>query len=189
MGAAFAQNPFTQQCFALEWFRYAYGIDETAALQCTVQKLAKDFAANNLAIGQLIIDLTQQPHFTSRLTDGVAGTGDAAPDTGGNPPASAPPPKNPIQVALSSSQGQVGVWYVNVTVTNVGTTPITWTLPLTLNGTISGLNGAMSMVSGTTVTFSGVSYNATIKPGAANAAMFNFVLNGSQPLPPTQCGP
>jgi hypothetical protein len=186
IGAAFAQSPEIQQCFALEWFRYAFGVDETAVLQCTVQKLAKDFAGNNLAIGQLIIDLTQQPHFTSRLTDGVVGTGDPAPDTGGAPPTSSPPAPNPIQVALSTSMGQAGVWYVNVTVTNVSAAAVTWTLPLTLNGTISGLTNAVTSVNGTTVTFSGVSFNATLQPKAQ--AMFNFVLTGSQPLPPTQCG-
>jgi Protein of unknown function (DUF1592)/Protein of unknown function (DUF1588)/Protein of unknown function (DUF1595)/Protein of unknown function (DUF1587)/Protein of unknown function (DUF1585)/Cellulose binding domain len=186
MGAAFAQSPEIQQCFALQWFRYAFGVDETATLQCTVQKLAKDFAGDNLAIGQLIIDLTQQPHFTSRLTDGVAGKGDPAPDTGGTPPTSTPPAPNPIQVAMTSSMGQAGVWYVNVTVTNSGAAAVTWTLPLTLNGTISGLTNAVTSVSGTTVTFSGVSFNATLQPKAQ--AMFNFVLTGSQPLPPTQCG-
>lgn len=186
IGAAFANSPEVQQCFALEWFRYAFGVDQTAVLQCTVQKLAKDFASNNGAIGQLIIDLTNQPHFTSRLTDGVSGTGDPAADTGGTPTASSPPPPNPIQVALTSNMGQAGVWYVNVTVTNVSSAAVTWTLPLTLNGTISGLGGANSAVNGMTVTFTGVSYNATLQP--KGQAMFNFVLTGSQPLPPTQCG-
>ena len=187
MGAAFAASSETQQCFALQWFRYAYGIDETAVLQCTVQKLAKDFASSNLALGQLIVDLTQQPHFTSRLTDGVTGNGNPPPDGTATPPVSTPPAANPLQITLSSSEGQQGVWYVTVTVTNVSTAPVTWQFDLTLNGTVSQLINAISTVNGTQVQFSGVSFNAQLQPQAQ--AMFNFVLTGSQPLPPTQCGP
>ncbi len=187
MGAAFAASPETQQCFALEWFRYAYGIDETAVLQCTVQKLAKDFAGNDLAVGQLIVDLTQQPHFTTRLTDGVQGTGAPPADTTTSPPVSSPPPPNPLQIALTSSEGAQGVWYVTVTVTNVSAAPVTWQFSLTLNGVISQLINAVTTVNGTSVQFSGVSFNEQLQPQAQ--AMFNFVLTGSQPLPPTQCGP
>ncbi len=187
MGAAFAANAETQQCFALEWFRYAYGIDQTAVLQCTVQKLAKDFAANSLGISGLIVDLTQQPHFTARVTDGVSGTGNPAPDSTTTPPVSTPPAANPLTITLTTSMGAAGVWYVNVTVTNTSTAPVTWKFDLTLNGVISGLQNAVTSVNGTSVTFSGVSFNQTLAPAAQ--AMFNFVLTGSQPLPPTQCGP
>jgi hypothetical protein len=86
----------------------------------------------------------------------------------------------------------MGTWYLNAVVKNVSTAPVTWTFPLTLNGTISDLVGAVDTMTGTTPTgttyeFSGVSYDATLPPDGL-ATIF-FELTGTQPPLPAPCEP
>jgi hypothetical protein len=185
LGQKLAQSPEVQQCFALEWFRFAYGIDQTAALQCTVQKLAKDFAGNNLAMGQLILDLTQQPHFSARVSDGVQGDGSIPPDTGGTPPASMPPAPSAISLAFANpvSGDGMGHWWAQINVTNTSTASVTWKFSMTINGTLSNLFGAVTSINGTTVQFSGDSSDATLQPG--RTANVSFEVTGSAPQLPT----
>jgi cellulase/cellobiase CelA1 len=63
----------------------------------------------------------------------------------------------------------------SVTVTNLSSAPVTWTISLPVNGSIANLWNAIATPAGDMTTFTGKDYNAVLKP--QQTASFGFVAN------------
>ena len=192
LAAKLAQSPEVHACFATQWVRFAYGLDEAEEIPCLATQVATDFAKGKLEIGELLVALTQTPHFLSRLPDtdastgaggatGSGGSGNAAgaggagpagaagaasggsPGTGGQAGA---PPATTLEV---SSVPQGADWDAggcrNVTVKNAGKAAVTWTVSVDVPGTMVDVWNAEGKQTGAQATFSGKSWNASIGPG------------------------
>lgn len=57
-------------CMTKQWFRYAYGRAESDVDQCTLDRLATDFADSGRSIRELLIDITQTDAFLYRAPTG-----------------------------------------------------------------------------------------------------------------------
>ena len=57
-------------CMTKQWFRYAYGRAESDIDQCTLDRLATDFADSGRSIRELLIDITQTDAFLYRAPTG-----------------------------------------------------------------------------------------------------------------------
>jgi len=110
------------------------------------------------------------------------------------PTATTPPPSGGCKVTYARQSEWAGGFVANVTVANTGTTAVNgWTVKYTYAGDqhITSAWSATATQSGTTVTATNVSYNATIPPGgnatfgvqgtwtASDAAPTTFTLNGT----------
>jgi hypothetical protein len=110
------------------------------------------------------------------------------------PTATTPPPSGSCKVTYARQSEWAGGFVANVTVANTGTTAVNgWTVKYTYAGDqhITSAWSATATQSGTTVTATNVSYNATIPPGgnatfgvqgtwtASDAAPTGFTLNGT----------
>jgi hypothetical protein len=61
-----AASPQVAQCFARQWFRYAYGRDESAADACSVSSLERAMAESGGRISELVLALTRTDAFLFR---------------------------------------------------------------------------------------------------------------------------
>jgi hypothetical protein len=66
LGDKLAQSPKVQACLAAQWMRYAFGTEETAADQCTVQALAARFGQQNNSFMALFAELSALDSFAKR---------------------------------------------------------------------------------------------------------------------------
>jgi len=189
LGQRLATSPDAEHCYVLEWFRFAYGMDQSEDLKCTIDDLATRFATGGKKLDDLVVAIAKEPHFTTRLVD-EAPPPSAAPSASTGPPedAGAPPPPMkkpdagmppppPSNVTVSDhvdSTWSMGSCH-SVTVTNTGTSPTTWSITITISGTMTQNWSSVASAQGNQVTFSGASFNATIAPG--ESATFGYCLS------------
>jgi len=179
--AKLAASAEVQECFVHQVLRFAYGIDDQGAAADAAKKIAGAFAANGTKLRALLVAFTQEDHFVKRHTDpdvGAPGPGAPPPPPpsqgpppgsgGGGGDAGAPPPlgNDPNLVVDVKTQSQGGTAYQDdVTLTNKGTQPITWTVTLPKAGTIfNAWNTDYSESNGNFV-FVGKDYDRTVSPG------------------------
>jgi hypothetical protein len=185
LGQKLATSKDVERCFVLEWFRFAYGTDESEELTCTVDDLLSRFDSGQKKLDELVVALAKEPHFTSRLVEELAPPLSVSPpgDAGAMPPPipttkpDAGPPAPPSDLAVADhvdSQWSMGSCHT-VTVTNKGTTPTAWRITLTISGTLSQNWSSVASAQGNQVTFSGTDFNATIAPG--ESANFGYCVS------------
>ena len=176
LSQSLASSTDAQACFSLQWFRYAYGLEEDQQTRCMADALAEQFAGREASIEELLVALTQTEHFRYRL----GRSGDADPDDDGpsstpTPPDSLPggdPPDNggdvlDVQIA-TDSQWPTGSCHT-ATVTNRGNEAIDWTITRTLPGQLTSVWGATATTNGNEATFAGVDHNNILEPAAATS--------------------
>lgn len=177
LAGALAKSPDAQSCFSLQWYRYAYGIDDTADDSCGAAKLAADFQGAGLGLSALVLALVKADHFVKRVPDpddGMAAPPRPSADGGASVPP--PPPETDAGTAspVTSSNVTVDVhgqssWatgYCNdVTVTNPSSADVAWTVVLPARGMLVNVWNAQQTESGGQWVFTGESYNT---PVAAN---------------------
>jgi cellulase/cellobiase CelA1 len=184
LGARLAASADVHECFALQWFRFAYGVREADASSCTVSKLSQSFTEQGLDLDALVVALTQAPHFTRRApdieptgtpvaSDAGASTSDAGvpasdggTSTDAGPPPPPPPPPSDLMVTETIRDPSAQGWCSDVIVKNVGDTNVTWVVTLTIAGTLQTVWNAVAESAGTETRFSGVFWNAQLAPGA-----------------------
>jgi cellulase/cellobiase CelA1 len=184
LGQKLAISKDADRCFVLQWFRFAYGSDESEEQTCTVNDLLSRFDTGQKKLDELVVALTKAPHFTTRLTEPLAPPLSTAPaaDAGTIPPVpttkpDAAPPTPPSDLSVSDhvdSQWSMGSCHT-VTVTNEGTMAVTWRITLTISGTLSQNWSSTATAQGNQVTFSGADFNATIAPG--ESANFGYCVS------------
>ena len=182
-----AASPDVHACFATQWMRFAYGIQEDAETACLVDELGQGFEKNGLKIEDLIVALTLAPRFAQRTVDGSevpgSGTGTGAGggastgatsggSTGSGAGGGGPATSDLVVATTIDSQWATG-YQMSVKIENHGAAPITWSATLTVDGKITDLWNAVSVPAGTKTTFTGKDFNAVLDPGASTS--FGFV--------------
>ncbi|GAB4557391.1 MAG: DUF1588 domain-containing protein [Haliangiales bacterium] len=66
LSAALATNPQAQRCYLNQWFRYAYGRQETNTDVCTLNEIDVALQNNGYNIKELLVSLTQTQSFRYR---------------------------------------------------------------------------------------------------------------------------
>ncbi|HEX4351574.1 MAG TPA: cellulose binding domain-containing protein, partial [Polyangiales bacterium] len=169
--------------YALQWYRWAYGFSD-ATNSCLADRMQQAIGASDGSLNSIVSILTQADGFLARegVQDSLpASTASGAPTTSTPPPmvagdagaatmmapdASAPaaPPNLTVTLTVDNEwdQGFCKTYELH----NTGTTPITWSVPLDVTGTMN--NHWECQVSGSTgrVTFTGEDYNQTLQPDA-----------------------
>jgi hypothetical protein len=173
LAARLAVSAEVQECFALEWYRFAYGVSEDKD-SCGVQSVVTGFRAGGLGLQSLLVSLTQTDHFVRRIADAVssglaplagdAATGDAmAAPTGAE---AASPPADVAQVTVHTDTSWVGGYCETVTVANLTSASLQWTATLPAKGTISSVWNATATTVGSTWLLVGVDFNRSLAAGA-----------------------
>lgn len=188
LAAKLAKSPDVQACFALEWYRYAYGVAETQDSSCGAPAFVQGFVSGGLGLQQLLVALTQTDHFVRRVADAAPADAGAPPpptdDAGGASPVAdaappaldgAGPPTGNVQVSVQTQSSWQTGYCDNVTVTNGGTSSVAWTATLPAKGTINNVWNATQTTSGGSWVFMGASFNATLAAGASTS--FGFCAN------------
>nr|WP_240806817.1 DUF1592 domain-containing protein [Polyangium spumosum] len=186
LASVLAGSADVQGCYARSWLRYAYGQLDEGRLACLSSQVADDFQNGNLRVLDLLVALTRTSHFTERVADppepGVdpgAGAGGAGGDPTGSGGAGAgggdPGPTLPYAVATTVDSDWGGGYQLTVQVTNIGKEPLTWSIPMNVDGTIANIWNASYTVTDGTTHFVGAEHNAVLAPGQATS--FGFVAN------------
>jgi hypothetical protein len=178
-----AGSPETHECFALQWVRFAYGVRENGQLSCLIDEVQAQFAGGAMSIEDFVVALTQTSHFTTRVGADTGTPGDPGgpgdpgdgtePDAGPGPdPGDGGDTSDLVAVAVGTdSQWETGSCH-SVTVSNISDGDVDWKVTLPVNGMINNHWNAEMTQDGDQATFSGVSWNNVIAPGAA--ASFGF---------------
>jgi uncharacterized membrane protein YgcG len=185
LAAALAESPDVHACFALQWFRFAYGVEENASLSCAVDEVAGELSASGLKVEELFIALTRSPHFTRRMSDGSeagssggtggGGTGGTGGAGGAGGAAGGPDPGTPtgdLEVVRKNDTKWETGFCDSVTVTNKTSGPVVWSIKLSVDGSITDIWNAKAEGTTGTVTVTGGEWNASLDPQAS--ASFGF---------------
>ena len=169
-------SPDVERCFSLSWLRFAYGLRESGAQQCVVQRMQQELADQGGSLATIVAALTQSVSFYERTGDPMGPAQlmpievvpEAMPPAA--PGATQTSPGLDVQVSMSNDWG--GGYCKTYSLKNTSSAPITWSVPLMVDGKLN--NHWECEVSGDSgmVTFTGAQHNATIQPGAM--AQFGF---------------
>jgi cellulase/cellobiase CelA1 len=162
-------------CFARQWFRYAYGLMENQSLTCMLRDVQDSFRASGGNMEDLLVALVLAPHFRKRTAEGgtpepMVDAGVPMPDAGVTPMMDASiPPAPEVDVELEISDRWPTGYCARVVLTNETMSSATWTVPVTLESGYSMTSHWSSTAvstSGSVVSFVGLAWNATLAPGA-----------------------
>ena len=178
-----ANSRDVQRCYALEWFRFAYGEGKTErdgesypSCQARRFQAAIDSANGGGSLGEIFAALTQSAWFLARSgqPEPVGADEPSHEDALPSEQPAASDPQTPVGLQVERTvDNDWGMGYCNTyQLTNTGAEPITWSVPLDVRGmlnnhwecNVSGDSGA--------VVFTGVDHNKTIAPGGV--AQFGF---------------
>lgn len=174
------KSPDVEDCFALQWTRFAFGESGDGAEAAVHQRALAAFRLAGLRLDALILALTRDPRFTTRAADpsvSSAPSGDAGALPPRGPDASGPPipspdagqshSASPFRVDRNRNSDWSTGYCEQVTVTNTGTVAADWSIRLTVDGTLAqSWSCAMSPAGGGSYSVSGVDFNRHLEPGA-----------------------
>jgi cellulase/cellobiase CelA1 len=185
LGRILAASEDVERCVAIEWFRYASGMQENQELACLVDDVARSFKASGASLRDLFLALTQTAHFRGRRgnadgatsipgVDGGVVTPPPPPpaDAGAPRDASSPPPTGDLTVTRKTDSQWDKGYCEAVTVTNGGTSAAEWVIAFSVEGTINQIWNAVATGATGQVTFRGVDFNRRIEP--MQSASFGF---------------
>lgn len=168
LGRLLATRNDVHDCFAELYTQFTYGVEVDKHMRCTLTDLQHTFRDGGGTLETLVTALVATPHFIQRTG---ANTGALPPPTDPPPPpppTPQPPVPNDIDVQEKTS-ADWGVGYCkDITVTNLGTADLEWSIALSVEGTIYDLWNAVASAPNGTVTFVGESYNRVIAASAAS---------------------
>jgi hypothetical protein len=177
-----------ERCYALEWFRFAYGEGKTerdgaAYPSCQAKQFQTAVSASSGSLSEILHLLTQADWFLTRAAPPAGSVTVEDPVVAPPQPASNPaavsgsmpalanvPPELQVERTVDNDWG-MGYCYT-YQLRNTGSAPITWSVPLDVRGKLN--NHWECNVSGESgsVVFSGADHNKTIAPGGM--AQFGF---------------
>jgi len=167
-----ADSPDAQRCFALQWVRFGYGVDDEPETQCAADRVTTAWAKGGMTFEALVLALVSDPSFLARQGD-LGGTpvpdaGVPADDAGASDAAvedTAPPAD---ALVVTSKRDDYGTGYCDyVTVKNTGASARTWSVVRSPEGAITSSWKSKLVTTATAWTFTGESYNASLEPGAS----------------------
>lgn len=177
LAALLAESEAANACFALQWVRFAYGVRENGQLSCLIDEMQAQLTGGQMSIEDFVVALTQTSHFTTRVGPSTGKPGEPGepdePDAGPGPdPMPDPGTDDQVNVeVLTDSQWETGSCHT-VNVTNTSNGDLDWKVTIPVAGMINNHWNAELVQNGDQATFSGVSWNDVIAPGAA--ASFGF---------------
>jgi hypothetical protein len=189
-----AMSPEVHDCFARQLFRYAYAVEESQRTACALAQVQERFRTSNLSVPELVVALTQSPHFTRRAGDAPPPTADAgvtadastadvptatrdaggandagSPDAGGTTMGMMTP--GVTVTATRDSSWETG-FCERVTVTNTTSARVDWVVTHNIAGRVTqNWNSERTGDSGAVV-FRGAAWNRTLDP--RGTAEFGF---------------
>jgi hypothetical protein len=177
LSSKLAASEEVQSCFALEWWRYAHGAEETAEQQCGVDKVSEAFRGKGLRIDELILSIVLEQGFHTRVDDGTAAAtappaGTPESDAGTSTP---PPPTADLDVSVKTDSMWATGYCDTVTVTNKTSASVDWSTKLPADGTISTKWNVTVTTEGGSFVFRGDASNASLAAGASTS--FGFCVN------------
>jgi hypothetical protein len=179
LGQHLSQSPDVHNCYALQWVRYGYGLEENEELACLIQDVQKGFVDSNLELAALLKNLTQTVHFRFRIgnpdeiieggDDGGDDTGDDGADDVGADDGGEPFEPQPLNVDFKKDSEWDTGYCASVKVTNLGDDALTWKFKLAVDGQINQIWNASTIPipDSDELFFVGVDWNAEIGPGAS----------------------
>jgi hypothetical protein len=160
------------RCFAMQWMRFAYGVEESAELACALEALQDGFVRSGGDLRALMLATAQTAHFRVRLPGEPAPPGDpGAPSDPSGPPdpqsdPGDPPDDDPLTVTTRTDSMWPAGHCKTVMVHNAGSAPIEWRVVLAIEGTLTDHWNATATGDRGEVTFAGADWNRTVQPGA-----------------------
>jgi Protein of unknown function (DUF1592)/Protein of unknown function (DUF1588)/Protein of unknown function (DUF1595)/Protein of unknown function (DUF1587)/Cellulose binding domain len=170
-------------CYAREWLRFAYGMEDDAQAGCIAKRVQEDYSGSDGSLGALIAILTEGEQLRFRRGSGATGAVTAVTADAGSKPrtdaatTAVPDAGGPIQpvadavtAGLTLSRVVDNDWGAGYCYTyeikNQTGAPIAWSVPLDVDGTLNQHWQSEISASAGRVVFTGASYNATLEPGA-----------------------
>lgn len=175
-----ANSPDVERCFAQQAFRFGYGLSDSNDVRCAVDAVHTELTAENFTLKAMVGALTRGVHFATRVSSegGLVPepmpeplpNSDAGPmvtpSDAGMPPLN--PPEMPSDGPIARERVQDDDWGAGYChtykITNTSSMQVTWSITLPIDGTISHAWEAERSGDTTSVTFTGVSHNATLSP-------------------------
>lgn len=179
-----AASPEVRACFASQWVRFGFGVDEEQELPCLTGQLRAAYRDGDGSVEGLLRALVASPNFSTRRADpGIGQTtphqsnmsdpGDAGAPSSGGGAGGAPPVGGGQTVTVKVDSAWAGGACSTAEVFNGGGATVSWRISLDVGGALTDLWGAVDEGgAGTTRVFSGVDWNASLAPGAK--ASFGF---------------
>jgi hypothetical protein len=173
-------------CFTLQWFRHAYGVETDEEMTALAKQAAERFRGGDRTFKGLLLALLRLDRFTVRAGDEGVRPPDQTPspgpgmnrDMGGSGPGPGMNmdmgggPPSPFTAAMKRDSDWATGYCASVTVQNGGAQEGDWSVTLDIEGTINNLWNAVSTAKSGRVGFSGQSYNKTLAPGASTSFGF-----------------
>ncbi len=200
LAARLASSPEVHACFATQWVRFGFGVDEEGELPCLTEQLSAAYQEGDGSVEGLLRALVTSSHFSTRRADpeqlqtqpstpstpdetgaagaagaggGAAGSGATAPSGGGGGGGGAPTTAGDLSVTVKVDTMWAGGACSTAEVVNGGGAKTVWKVSLELGGALTDVwNAIDGGGTGTTRVFTGVDWNASLAPGAK--ASFGF---------------
>lgn len=171
-------------CFTLQWFRHAYGVETDEEMTALALQAAERFRGGDRTLKGLLLALLRLPRFTVRAGDeGVRPPDRETPAPGMNMDMGGMGPGPGMDMSGGGTQGTYEAtmkrdsdwetgYCASVTVKNGGAQEGDWSVTLDIEGTINNLWNAVSTAKSGRVGFTGQNYNKTLAPGASTSFGF-----------------
>jgi cellulase/cellobiase CelA1 len=172
LSALLAGSDEVARCFALQWLRFAYGVQENEQLSCALQQLQEGFVRSGGRIRDLLLATTRTAHFRLR-EPGEPGT--AAPDQPQEPGEPTEPPPDAgggdtMPDNLTVTTRRDSTWAEGhcdtVSVRNDSDQSLLWSIELTIEGRLTDRWNCTASADTGEVTFTGADWNKSVAPGA-----------------------
>jgi len=197
LSALLATSPDVEACYARQWMRFGFGLEEQGDLRCEAERLSADFAATGAHLDDMLPALANSIHFDLRLgdpseldgaasgpfddpivpgdDDDASGDDDDTSSDDDDDTTSGDDDDTSADVAFTLVvQNDWGAGYcADVTVENLTSGDLTWQIEAEIEGTMNSLwNATDTPTTGNWVQFVGVSWNATIPAGQTTSFGF-----------------
>jgi cellulase/cellobiase CelA1 len=180
-----AQSDEVKRCFALQWFRFAYGVAESDQLRCALAQMQDGFLRSGGKLDELLLSATRASIFQLRQA-APEDEGLPPPDAGVRPDAGSYAPDagvaggtTPQNSGLSVSVHTDSSWDAGhcdtVSVRNESSAPIDWSAQVMIDGKLTNNWNSSADAQSGLVTFKGADWNRTIKPG--ETAQFGYCVS------------
>ncbi len=190
VAARLAASPEVRACFASQWVRFGFGVDEEEELPCLTDGLRMSFQEGDGSVEGLLRALVATPHFTTRRADpeqqpapmapdapsmgaagaaGAAGAGGAAGASG----AAGATSGDSVTVTTTTDTSWPGGSCSTAKIVNAGAAAATWQVSLEIGGELTDVWNAVDLgAKGPTRAFRGVEWNASLPPGGSTSFGF-----------------
>jgi hypothetical protein len=173
LSALLAGSDEVARCFALQWMRFAYGVQENEQLSCALQQLQAAFVQSGGRIRDLLRSTTRTAHFRLREAGepGTAAPGEpqepqgpaeTGPDAGGGE-------TMPDQLTVTTRRDST--WAEGhcdtVSVRNDSDASLIWSVKLTIDGRLTDRWNTIASADTGEVTFTGADWSRAVAPGAS----------------------